>query len=721
MMDRAFPYLLMAAMATGLVACGKPGETPRQEAATVRKTPPGKPQQPPEGPSTTNPLASLVHRATVDESNPDVTDAERRNPRPRRGGALVVRMPSDVSTVNPLLQTWLQDQVVISYITEAPESLIHRDPETLEYMPKMAEYWKVRDYIQKRDGTRIEGLFTSETEQSVTIAPGVSLWTFFRADVVSSDTKTGLLATRFGHKLRGQVEPPLPFHIYAVVFKETSETAPLTVAKDQLSTWTNEVGTKQEVRPFIKRRCIWEFRLRPGIQWHDGQTATMDDAKCWFDTMRNPRVDCAMFRLYYIDVEAMEVLDPLTAKFTYRKPYYMAIDFLGGIGFLPRHILQPDRFRDDPEGYAKFFNEHPMGQPGKGQFVGLGPYKLDHWTAGQEIVVVRNDNYWASKTNLANWDPQRPYLDKIVWRVIQEKTPALREMENGNVDADFEIEPDTWRLPQTNSPQFTSRFVRARFVSPGYTYIGWNEERDMFKDPQVRRALTLLIPREQILQEIHYGLGNVTVGPFHPANPICDPSVKPLPYDPAEARRLLRRAGWIDRDGDGILDKDGKKFEFEYLIHTARAYHAQIADIIKQNLAKAGIVVNIRKIDTTVFGKTVADHNFDAVRFAWTDILDGDPYQIWHSSQSKHRGSNYVSYSNARVDELIESGREEFDPLKRWERFREVYRIICGDQPLTFLFDLDSLGFYHKKFRGVKFYLPIPNYDFTEWYIAQEK
>jgi len=664
-----------------------------------------------------NPLAPYIHRSIVDEFNPDVADAERRQPRPRRGGTLVVRMSGDVSTVNPLLQTWLQDQVVISYITDWPESLVHRDPETLEYMPKMAEYWKVRDIVEKRDGTRIEGLITTETARSVTIAKGTSLWTFLRSDIVSSDTKTGLVTTRFGQKMQGQ----LTLFDLTMAVKETSETAPLTLAKEELSTWTNEVGTKLEVRPFIKRRCIYEFRLRPAIQWHDGRPVTMDDARCWFDTLRNPRVDCAPLRLYYLDVEKMEVLDPMTAKFTYRKPYFLALDFLGGIGFLPRHILQPDRFRDDPEGYAKFFNEHPMGQPGKGQFVGMGPYRLDHWMAGQEIVLVRNDNYWACKANLPYWDRERPYLDKIVFRIIQEKIPALRELENGNVDADFDVEPDTWILPQTNAPQFTSRYVRAKFTTPGYTYVGWNEERNLFKDAQVRRALTLLVPREQILKQFHYGLGTVVAGPFFIENPCADRSVKPLPYDPAEARRLLRRAGWIDHDGDGILDKDGKKFEFEYLIHTARAYHAQIADIIKQNLGQAGIQVNIRKIDSTVFGKTVADHNFDAVRFAWTDTIDGDPYQIWHSSQSKDRGSNYISYANPRVDELIEKGREEFDPIKRWEMFREVYRIICEDQPFTFLFNFDNLTFYHKKFHGVKFYLPIPGYDYTEWYIAGEK
>ncbi|MCX8038025.1 MAG: ABC transporter substrate-binding protein [Candidatus Sumerlaeia bacterium] len=665
-----------------------------------------------------NPLAKYVKRAVVDEFNPDVSDAERRNPpKPRRGGSIVIRMPTDIATLDPLLQQAAHEQTIISYLTEFPESLIRQDAETLEFMPKMAEYWKVRDYIETQDGTRIEGLVTSsETEPLVTILPNASQWTFYKKDIVTSDTAAGIFTTRFGHTLRGRARPL----DLTVEITEQPASAPLTLARDQLGTWLDESGAKPRRRPSIKRHCIYEFHLRPGIQWHDGRPVTMEDCKLWFDTMRNERVDCAPLRIYYIDIEKMELLDSMTAKFTYRKPFALALGYCGAAGFIPRHIYQPERFQGDPEGFADFYNKHPMALPGKTQYIGCGPYKLDHWTAGQEIVLVRNENYWACKANLPWWDPQRPYLDKITWRVIMEKTPALREMENGNIDADFDIEPDTWFLPTANSPRFTSRYVRATNITPAYTYIGWNLRRPLFQDVNVRRALSMLIPRQQILNTIHYGLGRVIEGPFFIDGPCADRTVKPIPYDPAEARRILRRAGWIDRDGDGILDKNGQKFEFEYLVHTAREYHAKVADIVKQYLGRAGIQVNIRKVDFTVLQEAVRDRNFDACRFAWTDMIDTDPYQIWHSTQSKGRGSNNVSYSNPRVDELIERGREEFDPLKRWAMYREVYRIICEDQPFTFLYTFNELYFYARRFRGVKFYRTFPGYDFTEWYEAKK-
>ena len=664
-----------------------------------------------------NPLAPYIQYAVLDQFNPDVTDEERRLPlHPRHGGEIVIRVPSDLRTLMPLLHTTVPERGVMVLLQD---SLITRHAEVLEYVPRMAAWWIVRDYVEKRGGERIEGLVTTQTVTSVQIIPRAGIWTFLCTDVLTSDPQAGWIETRFGQRLQGEVT----LYHHTVAVEEKPSTPPMTIAVDELSTWTNTIGDQEQIRRSIKPRCIYEFRLRDGIQWHDGRPVTMQDLKCGFETMRNEKVDCAHLRLYYLDVEKLDVLDPLTAKFTYKKPYYLALDFCGSLEFIPHHVMRPERFVDDPEGYAQFYNKHPMGQPGEGRFVGIGPYKLDHWTAGLEVVLVRNDNWWASRADLGYNQVGQPYLDKITFRVIVEKTPALRELENGHIDADFDIEPDTWFLAQTQTPTFTANIVRAKHTVPMYTYIGWNLERTIFQDKTVRRALSMLVPRERIRKEIHRGLAQIAEGPFYEDGPSADRTVEPIRYDPAEARRLLRQAGWIDRDGDGVLeDRDGRRFEFEYMIHTGREYHSKIADVIKQSLGQAGIQVNIRRVDWTVFSETVRDHNFDAVRFAWSDALDGDPYQIWHSSQSKGRGSNHVSYANKEVDTLIERGREEFDPIERWGIHRRIYRIIHDEQPYSFMFVFDSLVFYSKKFRGVKFYTHDPSYlgyDLTEWYLNQ--
>ena len=112
------------------------------------------------------------------------------------------------------------------------------------------------------------------------------------------------------------------------------------------------------------------------------------------------------------------------------------------------------------------------------------------------------------------------------------------------------------------------------------------------------------------------------------------------------------------------------------------------------------------------------ERNFDAARGAWGAGFDPDPFQIWHSSQAENRGSNSVGFSNARVDELIEKGREEFDANKRWVMMREIHKIVYEEQPLTFLFCFDNLFFYNANLRGVKCYKVGDGYDLTEWFFV---
>src|SRR5690606_28719773 len=125
----------------------------------------------------------------------------------------------------------------------------------------------------------------------------------------------------------------------------------------------------------------------------------------------------------------------------------------------------------------------------------------------------------------------------------------------------------------------------------------------------------------------------------------------------------------IDHDGDGIRDRDGVKFEFEYLIHNMRDYHQKIADICKEAIERAGVRMIIKKLDWSTFVDTVRDQNFDAVRFAWGEpsCIDADPFQTWHSSQAGGRGSNYVSWKDPETDRICMQARRELDIRARQE------------------------------------------------------
>ncbi|HXG30541.1 MAG TPA: ABC transporter substrate-binding protein, partial [Thermodesulfobacteriota bacterium] len=267
---------------------------------------------------------------------------------------------------------------------------------------------------------------------------------------------------------------------------------------------------------------------------------------------------------------------------------------------------------------------------------------------------------------------------------------------------------------QTSSEAFKKNYDKLGYFTPNYSYIGWNMARPYFSDRRVRTAMTHLVNRESILKEILYNLGEVVTNPFYINSPEYDRSIKPYPYDPEKAKMLLEEAGWVDHDGDGIRDKDGVDFRFEFLIPAGSDTGEKIATILKEELDRVGIDMQIRKTEWAVFTTRLNERRFDAVTLAWSMGVESDPYQIWHSSQAE-RGSNFVGFKNVEADRLIEEARTEFDRKKRIELYRRFSRIVHEEQPYTFLFCRKSTVALHKRFKGVKVY-PL-GLDPLEWFV----
>ncbi len=444
--------------------------------------------------------------------------------------------------------------------------------------------------------------------------------------------------------------------------------------------WKPKMADRWEVSP---DKLHFTFHLRPGIRWQDGKPVTVDDIIYSFERIMDPKVDSPHLRVYYQDILKVEKLDDLTVRFTYKRPYFMALEFCGGIPIVPKHLF--DNGED--------FNTHHLNRAP----VGNGPYRFVAWETGKRIVLEKNDDYWAIGV-LPNKVPE---IKRISMEVIAEDTVALQVLKKGGLDY-AGLRPIQW-VRQTDSEHFKEKFNKYEFNTPGYSFIGWNMTRPFFSDKRVRRAMTMLVNREDILQKLNFGLGRIVTGPFYIETKDYDPNVKPLPYDPMAAKKLLAEAGWKDHDGDGILDKDGKPFRFEFLIPSGRKFAERLATILKEDLQKVGIEMEIRRIEWAVFIKNLDERNFDAVTLSWVFGFEQDPYQVWHSSQAE-KGSNFVGFKNAEADRLIEKGRTEFDRDKRAALYRKLSDLIDDEQPYTFLFSSPSLVALQKRFTNVKVY-----------------
>src|SRR5262249_53934708 len=331
----------------------------------------------------------------------------------------------------------------------------------------------------------------------------------------------------------------------------------------------------------------------------------------------------------------------------------------------PKHIFDEDGLLDafsykdiigptgktDPriQKFADRFNKHAAGRAP----VGTGPYKFEKWDSGREIVLTRNEDYWGTK----------PYLDKIVYRIITDPTAALTALKSGEIDLQPRLQPLQYQ-DQTGGAAFDEQFSKVTYWIPGEYQIFWNNERPFFKDKRVRQALTMLVDREKIIAAIRGGLGRVGVSPFAPQARDFNPNIKPLPYDPKRAAELLDEAGWKDHDGDGIRDKDGVKFKFEFLGSNGSAVFNQLSPVLAEEFRKAGIEMTERVVELALMTETLKEHRFDASVLGFTFDLVYDPYHNWHSS-SAAGGSNFENFKNAESDRLLEQARLEFDNEKR--------------------------------------------------------
>lgn len=431
---------------------------------------------------------------------------------------------------------------------------------------------------------------------------------------------------------------------------------------------------------------VLTFYLRPGIRWHDGVPVTVDDIIYSYQRIMDPAVDAAHMRVYYQEIEKVIKVSERVVEFVFRRPYFMALNFCSGIPIVPRHLYEN----------GENFNQHSQARAP----VGNGPYRFVHWKTGRSIRLERNPDYWGP----------RPRIKEIEFRIIPEDTVALQVLKKGGLDL-AGLSPIQW-VRQTDSKRFQEHFAKYKYYTPGYSFIGWNMRRPYFKDKRVRRALTQLVDRASILRTLNFGLGKIVTGPFYVEGPDYNHEVKPYSYDPEKAAALLAEAGWSDHNGNGILDKNGQEFSFEFLIPSGRRFAEQLATIIKEDYRKAGIQVEIRKLEWALFTQKLNDHSFDAVTLGWAFGFEQDPYQVWHSSQAE-RGSNFVGYQDEESDRWIEQARVLFDREERAALYHKLHARIHELQPYTFLFANPSLVALDRRFQNVRVY-PV-GLDPLEW------
>ncbi|WP_163972120.1 peptide-binding protein [Oceanobacillus halotolerans] len=443
---------------------------------------------------------------------------------------------------------------------------------------------------------------------------------------------------------------------------------------------------------YSEEELKWTFHLREGVNWHDGEPFTAEDVAFSYNIPLNEEYTGPRGS-HFASIESIEATDDYTVEITLKRPDAKFLFQTTVYDILPKHILGDIPVSDLDE--ADFNTKNP---------VGTGPFKFDEWVQGQYVKVVANDDYFQG----------RPYLDSITYKIVPDKNALLAQYQAGDIDY--------MRVSQSDMPTVESLIDQGqaqleKVPDLQYNYIGYNLRNPIFEDKKVRQALTHALDREEILETIVYGDGELSNSPGLPFSWAYNEDVPVFEYDPEKAKELLSEAGWEDTDGDGIREKDGTKLSFSIKSGQGREVREQITQVAQQQWAEVGVEVTPEIIEWSAFIDQIHQFDYDAYVLGWSLTADPSITSYFHSDEVEN-GLNYGAYSNPELDKLMEESDMAMDQEKRAELIEEAQAIVAEEQPYTFLYSQNGNHLFvpqlHPNMHSGNSY-----YKIHEWWMEQ--
>jgi len=351
---------------------------------------------------------------------------------------------------------------------------------------------------------------------------------------------------------------------------------------------------------------------------------------------------------------------------------------------LPAHLL-----RSVPRDQWK---TAPFGR----QPVGSGPYKFVRWQSAQSIELVADSTFFLG----------RPGIRRLIWRFTPNLQVGVTQVIADQADVREQlVTPENVERARA-APQLTLHPFRGNV----YTYLGFNlrangdtsKPHPIFSDREVRRALTMAVDRASLVKSALGDLGKVPPGPMSSLLWIWDPEIRQLPYDTAQAGRILNAHGWRDHDGDGVRDKNGQPLSFHLLVPTTSVLRRQYARLLQEQFRLIGVRAEIDELEFSVYTQRLQSGSYD------TSVLSrgNDPSPGSGITQSWTRGgfggSNFGRYYNPEFERLVD--RAIAAPTRDQARgfWRAAITTINADAPGIFLYSLENIAAVHKRIENVQ-------------------
>jgi peptide/nickel transport system substrate-binding protein len=439
----------------------------------------------------------------------------------------------------------------------------------------------------------------------------------------------------------------------------------------------------------------YTFRLRKDVKWHvrpgdEARLLSADDVVFTYNVMMHPRTVTPL-KVRYEFIANVKKLDSHTVRFTLKRPILNGLPKFT-FKIIPEYGPVKASFlaRDDK------FVHNP---------VGTGPYRFKETTANGEVVLESNPDYFKGQPKIARF-VAKPFADQNIMN---------QALMYSNIDMSVLVNPRN--VPEI---QGDKRLRLQSYSALSYQFFGYNVRNPLLTDKRVRKAFTLAINRDEMLKSFFNGQGSVISGPFAPGSWAYNLDVKPLPYDPAAAEKLLVEAGF-KKGSDGLMAKDGKKLILSLKVPIAQESESvkRVVLAFKNYLQRIGAQINIDFLEWQAWKEAVfAQNEFDIVFASWVFDDSADISSLFHSSEIGAWHNNFGGYSNPQVDSLLVEAKNTLDHEKRRTINRKLHEMLADENPYSFLWTLTNYAAYHRKVRAVQVH-PYKFFSYADsWYVA---
>ena len=435
------------------------------------------------------------------------------------------------------------------------------------------------------------------------------------------------------------------------------------------------------------------FHLRKDMNWGDGVPVSAEDVRFSWETAKD--ADVAWTGNSIKDfIDDVKVVDPKTVALHYTEVYpYQIMDANDGY-IIPKHLFSKIPYKD----------WKTKGTWSAEASLAAGPYRIIAYTPQERVVLEANPTYYRKGF---------PRIPKITFRIIKNLGAQRDALLSGGTDV-YQTLPPIEAKRVLGTGDFRLLVCRSR----AYTYAAWNCGKFPFDDPEVRRAMTLAIDRRDLVESLYFGYADVATSPILSTFWAHDSSMKPLPYDRAEAEKVLKARGWA-KGSDGVYAKDGKRLSFLISTSSANELRIKACTKIQANLKLIGVDAQIEMVEFNQLSERQRKHDFQATYGAWAVATKVDEKPTFHSASRGYDGHNFVDYSNPRVDEIIDKARVMSDFKAAKPLWTEFEAILQKEQPYTLVAEPMQLNVYRNKIRGVLSAATSPYDNLEEWWIDE--